>query len=374
MGHVVDRWTVPGTSGRRVKGPRHGVGKRWRARWSEPDGRERSQSFASKDAAEAHLSKVDVDLRGGTYVRITGVTFEAYAREWLTHQLHQRSSTAQQARSKLELHAFPAIGGMPIARVSRADVQRLVSGATGLGPDARRVLYVYVKAVFAAAVEDRLIQASPCRRINLPQIARNQVHPLTVEQVRAVAGGMFEHLRGAVWFAAGTGVRPGELRGLTVDRVHGSLVRVDRQLAHESRAAKPVWGPLKTGASPRTIRMAPVTQKALGEHLEAFPPGPTGLVFTSARGLALSRSTIGHAWDMATAGMVLPARSGWHDLRHHHASLLIAAGCSPRAVADRLGHADPSETLRTYAHLWSTDEERMLATIEDAYGVDRLDA
>lgn len=371
MGHVVDRWTVPGPSGRRVKGPRHGVGKRWRARWTEPDGRERSKSFASKDGAEAHLSKVDVDIRGGTYVTSSGVTFEAYAREWLKHQLHQRSSTAQQAKSKLELHAYPVIGSIPLARVSRADVQALVTGATGLGPDARRVLYVYVKAVFAAAVEDREIQVSPCRKINLPQIVRNQVHPLSVPTVRSIAGGMLGHLVGAVWFAAGTGVRPGELRGLTVDRINGALVRVDRQLAYESRAARPVWGPLKTGASPRTIRMAPVTQRALGEHLEAFPPGSTGLVFTSARGQALSRSTLGHAWDVATAGLVLPGRSGWHDLRHHHASLLIAAGCSPRAVADRLGHADPSETLRTYAHLWSTDEERMLTTIEDAYRVDQ---
>lgn len=301
MGHVVDRWTVPGPSGRGVKGPRHGVGKRWRARWSETNGRERSKSFASKDAAEAHLSKVDVEIRSGTYVTSSGVTFEAYAREWLKHQLHQRSSTAQQAKSKLELHAFPVIGSMPLATVSRADVQALVTGATGLGPDARRVLYVYVKAVFAAAVEDREIQVSPCRRINLPQIARNQVHPLTVSTVRAIADGMLEHLVGAVWFAAGTGVRPGELRGLTIDRVTGALVRIDRQLAHESRAAKPVWGPLKTGASPRTIRMAPVTEKALGEHLERFPPGPSGLVFTSALGQALSRSTIGHAWDVATS-------------------------------------------------------------------------
>jgi integrase len=28
------------------------------------------------------------------------------------------------------------------------------------------------------------------------------------------------------------------------------------------------------------------------------------------------------------------------------------------AVADRLGHQDSTETLRTYAHLWPNDEER----------------
>lgn len=38
-----------------------------------------------------------------------------------------------------------------------------------------------------------------------------------------------------------------------------------------------------------------------------------------------------------------------HDLRHAHATFLIAAGVDHRTVADRLGHASPSFTLATYA-------------------------
>lgn len=367
MGHVVDRWTVPGPHGRRVKGPRYGMGRRWRARWVEPGGAERSKSFTTKDAAEAHLAKVDVDIRNHAYVRDTATTFESYARQWLAEQLHQRASTAAQARAKLERHAFPVIGHMPLSRVQRGDVQRVVSQATSLGPDARRILYVYVRAVFAAAVEDRLVAVSPCRKINLPEQVKRRVTPLTVQQAQRLAEAMTPHLVGAVWFCAGTGVRPGEMRGLTVDRLDGDLVTIDRQLADGSTARRPKFGPLKTDESPRTIRLAPVTHKALLEHLEKFPPGPSGLVFTSARGGALARSTIQSAWATATASMGLGQRSGWHDLRHHHASLLIAAGCSPRAVAERLGHADPSETLRTYSHLWPSDEARMLAAVEDAY-------
>lgn len=62
----------------------------------------------------------------------------------------------------------------------------------------------------------------------------------------------------------------------------------------------------------------------------------------------------------------LPPRSGWHDLRHFNASLLISDGLSVRAVADRLGHEDPAETLRTYSHLWPGDEDRAVAAIEIA--------
>ena len=47
-----------------------------------------------------------------------------------------------------------------------------------------------------------------------------------------------------------------------------------------------------------------------------------------------------------------------HALRHFYASVLIDAGESVRAVADYLGHADPGFTLRVYAHLFPSSENR----------------
>ena len=40
-----------------------------------------------------------------------------------------------------------------------------------------------------------------------------------------------------------------------------------------------------------------------------------------------------------------------HDLRHTHATTLLLAGVPVHVVAARLGHADPSITLRVYAHV-----------------------
>jgi integrase len=45
-----------------------------------------------------------------------------------------------------------------------------------------------------------------------------------------------------------------------------------------------------------------------------------------------------------------------HDLRHVSASLDKASGTSVKAVAARLGHSDPSITLRTYAHVLPHEE------------------
>ena len=41
----------------------------------------------------------------------------------------------------------------------------------------------------------------------------------------------------------------------------------------------------------------------------------------------------------------------FHDLRHVHATLLLQDGEPVHVVAERLGHADPSMTLRVHAHV-----------------------
>lgn len=54
---------------------------------------------------------------------------------------------------------------------------------------------------------------------------------------------------------------------------------------------------------------------------------------------------------LVAAGVEPTRANGMHALRHHHASVLLDAGVSIRALAEHLGHADPGFTLRTYTHL-----------------------
>ena len=86
-------------------------------------------------------------------------------------------------------------------------------------------------------------------------------------------------------------------------------------------------------------------------------------MFTTSDGGMISRQTWHGAFSAAAKRAGIGASS--HDLRHHAASLLISAGCSPRAVASFLGHKNATETLNTYAHLWPSDEGRIVAAIDD---------
>lgn len=56
-----------------------------------------------------------------------------------------------------------------------------------------------------------------------------------------------------------------------------------------------------------------------------------------------------------------------HALRHFYASVIIDAGESASAVAEYLGHADPGFTLRVYAHLFPSSEDRARRAIDSAF-------
>jgi site-specific recombinase XerD len=57
----------------------------------------------------------------------------------------------------------------------------------------------------------------------------------------------------------------------------------------------------------------------------------------------------------------------WHDLRHHHASVLLSAGVSPALVAERLGH-DVKTLLSTYSHVIRADDDRVRMIVDATLG------
>ena len=78
---------------------------------------------------------------------------------------------------------------------------------------------------------------------------------------------------------------------------------------------------------------------------------PDGYVFTtSADGLVpLHPDTITGAFRRLSDRVGLPGVR-LHDLRHLHATQLLAAGVPVRTVSGRLGHANAATTLNVYAH------------------------
>lgn len=343
-------------------------GVSWDARWRDPDGRHRKRTFARRVDAERFLTTVSADIVRGDYVDPNDpTTLRDYAEEWREAQLH-RPTTRANVETHLRRHVYPAFGHRRLASIRPSEIQRWTTGLSRtLAPATVQVIHGILAAIFKAALRDRLVTSSPCAGTRLPKKLPVEVVPLTTETVHALAEAVPERYRALVVLAAGTGMRQGECFGLTLDELdlNAATLRVARQLILLPRQ-EPFFGPPKTPASHRTIPLPEVVVDALRTHLFSFPVRhPDRLVFTDDDGRGIRRTAFSHhVWQPAVAAAGARRRTGFHDLRHYYASLLIRHGESVKTVQRRLGHATAAETLDTYAHLWPDSEDRTRAAID----------
>jgi integrase len=346
---------------------------KWRTRWREhPGGPQRTRHFDRKVDAEQFLDGIRGDLVRGSYVDpMAGrILFGDYARIWQAAQVH-RVTTVVQVESHLRRHILPFFGERPLASVRYSEVQAWVRDrSTVLAPATVEVVYRYVAATFKAAVEDRVIAASPCRGVRLPKKRRVEVVPLETAAVLDLVEAVPTRYRALVALAAGAGLRQGEAFGVTMPHVDflRRTLRVEQQLILVP-GREPFLAPPKTEASRRTVPLPQVVVEALARHLADFEVGPDGEMFLDDGGRRLRRNRFGESvWRPAVQRVGLPVGTGFHDLRHYYASLLIRHGESVKVVQSRLGHASATETLDTYAHLWPDSEDRTRQAVDSVLG------
>jgi integrase len=342
-----------------------------RARWRDPAGKSRrSKWYERKLDANRHRAQVETDLHRGAYVDMSNTTTVAeYARRWMAAR-PLRPSTRELYALLLShyIEAMP-LGSRPLVKVRPSEVQVWATAlAQRLAPYTLRIQIGVVRSIFASAVLDGLIARSPVQpanRLSLPKMERQPVVPLTVAQVRSLAAEMPGRYRAMVITQAGLGLRVGELLALRACDVNFLRrdVRVEEQISVRGRLRVPP----KTPGSRRTVPLPSVVAEALAQHIAAFPSGSDGSLFTSGTGLPLGRSFYGDLFRTAVARASLPVGTSSHDLRHHYASVLLHAGESVHAIAERLGHVDAQLVLTTYGHLMPDQEDRTRRVIDEAW-------
>jgi integrase len=344
-------------------------GNVWRARYRDADNKEHAGHFATKAKAQSWLDTETAKLVIGTWVdpKAGRTTLKEYAEAWLARMRPSwRAATAAAVSTSFDKHVLPVLGPRPLTRITRGDVEALCRSLE-LAPSTVGIVHQHVSQLLSAAVEDGLIPRNPAARARLPRRDERRAQPVPLEVVEAIHGALPEWMRVAVPLGVGVGLRQGEASGLTVNRVdflHRTL-RVDRQLI-DRNVAEPLLAPPKTASSARTVPLACFVVEALSAHLARFPREPGGLVLLDAHGLPVCSGTFGHHWRRAVKAAGAPGLR-YHDLRHTYASTLLSRGVSIKAVADWLGHASPTVTLSTYAHLMPTDDDVARGVLDEAF-------
>lgn len=210
------------------------------------------------------------------------------------------------------------------------------------------------------------------RARNAPGSERSQVEAPTAEQTRTLISRCQETnetLGAFVFLAAVTGCRRGEIAALRWSSIQGDVLIITQS----AYAVKGVTGikSTKTGRE-RVVHLHESVQEWLqywhshctkqatecGVELTSdsfvLSSLPDGSRFVNLD--AVSRDVRKIADHLGMKWIHL------HSLRHFAATELLAAGISPHDTAEMLGHADPSLTLRVYAHA-STERQRAAAGI-----------
>ena len=360
MAHIEDRWEK-NVGGHRVRTARYGQGNRWRARYLDPNGRERSRTFPRRNEAARFLATVETDMLRGAYIDPDAgrVSLEDYYAEWSRRQLWE---TGTHRAMTLAVNCT-GLGHLPLAQLRRSHIELWVKrmAADGLAPGTIRTRVNNVRAVLRAAVRDQVIAVDPSNGVTLPRDRRRDAAMVlpTTAQVAAIMAAAEPWFRAFVALAAFAGLRLGEAAALQVGDVN-FLTRslcVRRQVQRGNAGTLEIRPPKYR--SERTVYLAAQLLDVLARHVGEHRPGddPERWLFEVAPDRPPHQNTVGHQWRRAcrkaqVSGVTL------HDLRHFYASGLIAAGCDVVTVQRALGHAKATTTLNTYAHLWPTAEDR----------------
>jgi integrase len=325
-------------------------------RWETVDG--------SLEDAEARRADLRLRRRKGERIAPTRQTFEQYARGWLDRQ-HVRPRTHELHVWALERHLLPWFGQRQLAQITSDDVAAFIADMRKRGLKGWTITSALrpLSIICGEAARKGYIAANPVSRLDRRERPKHDDQRpkriLTLEEMQAIVDHAdSEEYRCLLELMLTGGLRVGEALGLAVcdlDRKH-SVVRVECQLDRDGTRT-----PLKTEESHRAIDIPPQLVRRLLALIAArgalFDPG--ALVFASRNGTGLERKVAREALNRASkAAKIPPPEPTLHDLRHSHASMLIAMDVSVVDVQRRLGHRKPDTTLRVYAHEWKYREAR----------------
>jgi integrase len=354
-----------------LRGKKQGQGRpRWRARYRDPAGRERSKSFTRRVDAERFLVSIeDAKLRGAYVDPAAGrVPFSEWAERWYLTTAALRHTTRRDYRKLLDQQVLPAFVGDSLAGIDALAVREWVADLVAGGLSARRArkAHAVLSQVLGSAVEGGRLSRNIAAGIKLPKVQRTEMRFLDADQVETLAEVIDPRYGTLIRFAAYSGMRPSELTALRIGRLdllRGTTRVVEAAPEVDGRLH---WGGVKTHEA-RTVRLPRSVAEELGADLTGRPRDAEALVFTAPLGGPLRPHTwVTNFFKPALRVAGLPEALRLYDLRHTCASLLIAQGASIKPVQAQLGHATASITLDTYGHLFPSEMEALADRLEQA--------
>jgi integrase len=386
--------------------------KRWLAVWLDPDGKEVTQAFAKKKAAEDYAKKMEGDAERGDYIA-KGAGREKVgdlAVKWISFR-DVGGPSRERYESVYRNQVEPAFGRRSVKGVQPSEVLAWLRSPeiASMSGTVRLAAYMILAGAFDLAVADKMRRDNPVRSdiIAVPKADDMARSLWPVERVWAVIDQHPEEYRAIPVVAAGLGLRQGCALGLAEDDIDWDAERVTvrRQVA---RIGGRYYFKLPKGNKERTVPLPRGVAAVLRAYIEAYPPEPYSLPWMNKDGKPAKephecrllfrwhgdarrnrgRHISAPAYDarvwkpaLSRAGIAPePARDKWgvlryssgsrengmHALRHFYSTALGDGGVSPAGVTAFMGHSPKAlpVTFRVYGHVTEETFEQARAAVD----------
>lgn len=295
-----------------------------------------------------------------------GSTFGQLLDKWLqeSERMDLSPTTLRTYRAQVEQIIRPRLGKIVLTRLTPKHLDDLYRHMKeeGRSPKTIRNYHAIISSALHQGVRWEWVRENVAEKAKPPRVLQRRISAPSVDAVRAVieaAEIRDPRLAPLLMLAALTGMRRGELCAL-----RWTDVDLERCELDVSRSVVVVPGGIaekgtKTDRG-RTVALDEVGMALLARHRVKVDEWAAQAEVT----VPDDAYVFSHAVDGSkpfrpdnVTGFFTRVRDSLglhhvrlHDLRHFTATQLIGAGVDVRTVAGRLGHSDPSVTLRVYAH------------------------
>lgn len=354
------------------------LGERWFGRWREDrieNGQVRrirvqeylgsKKEYPTRRLAERALHDRLSVINHVSYRPRPTATFAEFAVGWESKVLSQfGASTAINYRVHVWKHLVPFFGKFAMKDVMPELVQLFISRAKP-SPKTVRNICVTLQSMWRSARAWGYVTHDLMSGMVFPPQRRIQRFFFSAEEVRAIIGASPEPYRTFYGLAAETGLRAGEVCGITLDDLdfERRLLFV-RQSAWRGKLGEP-----KTETSLRVVELSAQAIEHLSRFLKGWRPNEGRLLFATRNGTP---------WDanlllkrkfkplLNSLGIRIPKGNGFHAFRHANATMMDRLGTPLKVRQERLGHSDPRITQAIYTHVASEDSRRVAAQLGEA--------
>ena len=354
---------------------------RWEARYSTPEGRQKSVYGKSEKEVTAKLRGALHDLDSGAWREPSKITVGEWLDIWLADYQEQNTDrTTKKYKCIVNNHIRPLLGSLKMSKVTSMHARRLMNELIRAGLSTVTVHgYMGIfKAIMQSAVEAKVIQESPMTGIKPPKPTPKKFLIVDRADIPAFIEAAKEtKYPNEIIFMLYTGLRVGEIRGLRWSDVdfNAGTINVQQQIHPRDVSPKQVTPP-KYGED-RVIHLPHEALDVLKDQRKRQAEARLAsgdwedtdvsrdLVFRRKNGQPHNDKSIYFAVKKAGETIGMPDLHP-HDLRHSYAVAALRSGADVKTVQHNLGHRSSKMTLDVYA-AYTEDAGRESAEKLSAY-------